>query len=166
MVFVAITAGMLLIGGLKPRWFVILGITGVLLVGTLFGLNTMLNAALHRGPYNPAYVAALKAAKGDTSADSVQQITDSSVLIKQYQIDRLLVFIDPTRDRKGAGYNLEQSKIAIGSGELTGKGLGRGRRATCGSSPSPTRTSSSRLPARSSVFSAGCFCSASTLGCS
>ena len=33
MVFVAITAGMLLIGGLKPRWFLVLGITGVLLVG-------------------------------------------------------------------------------------------------------------------------------------
>ncbi len=47
-------------------------------------------------------------------------------LIKQYQLDRLMVFIDPAVDPKGAGYNLEQSKIAIGSGELSGKGLGSG----------------------------------------
>ena len=48
------------------------------------------------------------------------------VLIKSYQVDRLLVFVDPTRDPKGAGYNLQQSKIAIGSGGLTGAGLGMG----------------------------------------
>jgi rod shape determining protein RodA len=47
-------------------------------------------------------------------------------LLAQYQEDRLLVFIDPTRDPTGAGYNLAQSKIAIGSGGLTGKGLGAG----------------------------------------
>jgi rod shape determining protein RodA len=120
MVFVAIAAGMLLIGGLKPRWFAILGISGLLLVVTLFGLNEGLDRALHRGPYNPAYVAAVKAAGGDTSAASVQDTADTSVLIKAYQINRLLVFVDPTRDPKGAGYNLEQSKIAIGSGQLSG----------------------------------------------
>jgi rod shape determining protein RodA len=47
-------------------------------------------------------------------------------LLAQYQEDRLLVFIDPERDPTGAGYNLAQSKIAIGSGGLTGKGLGAG----------------------------------------
>ena len=47
-------------------------------------------------------------------------------LLAQYQEDRLLVFIDPDRDPTGAGYNLAQSKIAIGSGGLTGKGLGAG----------------------------------------
>ncbi|NTU71647.1 MAG: rod shape-determining protein RodA [Coriobacteriia bacterium] len=119
MVFVAITAGMLLIGGLKPRWFLVLAIAGALLVGMLFGVNEALNRTLHRGNYDPAYIAAV--ASG--SADQLNAVSDNSVLIKRYQINRLLVFLDPSRDPSGAGYNLEQSKIAIGSGELTGKGL-------------------------------------------
>lgn len=119
LVFVAITVGMLLIGGLSPRWFLILGISGVLLVGTLFGLNEGLNRVLHRGPYDPAYIAA-EASGSQAKLDATK---DTSVLIKRYQMNRLLVFIDPSRDPAGAGYNLEQSKIAIGSGEITGKGL-------------------------------------------
>jgi rod shape determining protein RodA len=126
MVFLAISAGMLLIGGLSPRWFIILGLSGALLVVAVFGLNEVLNKTLQRGPYNPAYVAAVKAAKGDTSASTVQSIADTSVLVKQYQMNRLLVFVDASRDPKGAGYNLEQSKIAIGSGQLTGAGLRSG----------------------------------------
>jgi rod shape determining protein RodA len=126
MVFVAIAAGMLLIGGLRPRWFLILGLSAAVLVGTLFGLNEALNRALHRGPYNPVYVAAVQKAGGDASAASVQQVRDTSVLIKSYQIDRLLVFVNSSLDPKGAGYNLEQSKIAIGSGQLSGTGLRSG----------------------------------------
>ncbi len=38
------------------------------------------------------------------------------VLLKQYQMNRLLVFIDPESDTSGAGYNLLQSMIAVGSG--------------------------------------------------
>jgi len=50
-------------------------------------------------------------------------------LLQQYQIDRLLVFLHPDHDPGGAGYNLIQSKIAIGSGMLTGKGLYQGTQA-------------------------------------
>ena len=42
--------------------------------------------------------------------------------LEPYQQNRLLVFLDPTVDPKGAGYNLLQSKVAIGSGGLSGKG--------------------------------------------
>ncbi len=119
LVFVAITAGMLLIGGLKPRWFLVLALVGAVLVGTLFGMNAALNRLLDRGPYDPAYIAAVESG----SQEQLDAVDDTSVLIKRYQMNRLLVFLDPTRDSKGAGYNLEQSKIAIGSGELTGKGL-------------------------------------------
>lgn len=119
MVFVAITAGMLLIGGLKARWFLILGLAGVILVGGLFGATDLLNRTLHRGSYDPAYIAAV--ASG--SQAQLEAVKDTSLLIKRYQMNRLLVFLDPTRDKTGAGYNLMQSKIAIGSGELTGKGL-------------------------------------------
>lgn len=126
MVFVAIAAGMLLIGGLEAKWFLIFGVSGLLLVTLLFGLNEGLNRSMHRGPYDPAFLAAVKEAQGDTSAKKVREIDDSSVLIKRYQIDRLMVFMDSKRDSRGAGYNLEQSKIAIGSGQLVGAGLGSG----------------------------------------
>lgn len=42
--------------------------------------------------------------------------------LKDYQKDRLLVFINPNIDPLGAGYTMIQSKIAIGSGRLLGKG--------------------------------------------
>lgn len=42
--------------------------------------------------------------------------------LKEYQKNRLLVFINPDLDPKGAGWHVLQSKIAIGSGGLWGKG--------------------------------------------
>lgn len=51
-------------------------------------------------------------------------------LLKPYQRARLLVFLDPGMDPLGAGYNLLQSKIAIGSGGLWGKGLFAGTQNT------------------------------------
>lgn len=44
-------------------------------------------------------------------------------LLHDYQRRRLLVFIDPSADPLGGGYALIQSKIAVGSGQLFGKGL-------------------------------------------
>jgi len=46
-----------------------------------------------------------------------------SFLLKPYQKLRLLVFLDPNSDPLGAGYTVIQSKIAIGSGRLLGKGF-------------------------------------------
>ncbi|MBI2327525.1 rod shape-determining protein RodA [Candidatus Curtissbacteria bacterium] len=43
-----------------------------------------------------------------------------------YQKERIAGFIDPQADPLGRGYNLIQSKIAVGAGQLTGKGLGQG----------------------------------------
>lgn len=43
--------------------------------------------------------------------------------LKEYQQNRLLVFINPNLDPLGAGYTIIQSKIAIGSGGLVGKGF-------------------------------------------
>jgi rod shape determining protein RodA len=48
-------------------------------------------------------------------------------LIKQYQLDRILVFLKPDIQKEGIGYNLFQSKLAIGSGGLWGKGLFLGK---------------------------------------
>ena len=46
--------------------------------------------------------------------------------LKEYQLNRLIAFINPNIDPQGIGYNIIQSKIAIGSGRLTGKGLFEG----------------------------------------
>jgi rod shape determining protein RodA len=45
---------------------------------------------------------------------------------KEYQKDRILTFLHPLADIHGAGYNAYQSTIAVGSGELLGKGIGYG----------------------------------------
>ena len=49
-----------------------------------------------------------------------------SFIFKPYQKARILTFLNPTKDPLGYSYNLIQSKIAIGSGQFWGKGLGHG----------------------------------------
>jgi len=97
LVFVAITAGMLLVGGLKGRWFLAFGLSAVLAVGGILLVDSALDS-----------------------------MAGHDVALKQYQKDRLLVFIDNNIDPQGAGYNLAQSKIAIGSGGISGQGLEAG----------------------------------------
>jgi rod shape determining protein RodA len=46
--------------------------------------------------------------------------------LKPYQQKRILAFIDPGSDPLGSGYHSTQSKIAVGSGQLTGKGFRKG----------------------------------------
>jgi rod shape determining protein RodA len=46
--------------------------------------------------------------------------------LKPYQRQRVVTFLNPDQDQAGAGYQVIQSKIAIGSGGLTGTGLGEG----------------------------------------
>ena len=47
-------------------------------------------------------------------------------VLKSYQKDRILTFLNPERDPLGSGYHIIQSKIAIGSGGVFGKGFGEG----------------------------------------
>jgi rod shape determining protein RodA len=47
-------------------------------------------------------------------------------LLKEYQRRRLMVFLDPSLDPLGSGYGILQSKIAVGSGLMWGKGLFEG----------------------------------------
>lgn len=47
-------------------------------------------------------------------------------LLKDYQFKRIETFINPGSDPLGAGYNITQSKIALGSGGLTGRGFMQG----------------------------------------
>jgi rod shape determining protein RodA len=48
------------------------------------------------------------------------------LLLKDYQKQRILTFLYPERDPLGAGYHIIQSKIAIGSGMISGKGFLKG----------------------------------------
>jgi rod shape determining protein RodA len=43
-----------------------------------------------------------------------------------YQKARIMTFLDPLADIQGAGYNAYQSTVAVGSGQLLGKGIGYG----------------------------------------
>lgn len=56
-------------------------------------------------------------------------------LLKQYQLKRLMVFLDESIDPTGDGYNLRQAKIAVGSGGLLGKGIGNATQAGNGFLP-------------------------------
>jgi len=47
-------------------------------------------------------------------------------LLKEYQKDRILSFLNPYSDPLGRGYNLIQSTVAVGAGKFFGRGLGRG----------------------------------------
>ncbi|KKP98234.1 MAG: Rod shape-determining protein RodA [Parcubacteria group bacterium GW2011_GWD2_38_12] len=56
-------------------------------------------------------------------------------IFKDYQKDRIFSFLNPLEDPYGAGYNIIQSRIAIGSGGLLGMGLGRGTQTRLGFLP-------------------------------
>ncbi|MBC5826044.1 MAG: rod shape-determining protein RodA [Candidatus Eremiobacteraeota bacterium] len=90
-------------------------------------LTTMLFFGLPRMTHFVAYLGALGAAGGFTLA--------SPFVLKSYQRQRLLVFLNPRHDPQGAGWSLMQSMIAVGSGRLAGKGLYRGTQTQLGFVP-------------------------------
>jgi rod shape determining protein RodA len=47
-------------------------------------------------------------------------------VLEPYQKERVITVFDPERDPSGSGYQVIQSRIAVGSGQITGKGLFRG----------------------------------------
>jgi rod shape determining protein RodA len=64
--------------------------------------------------------------------------------IADYQVSRIATLVDPWEDAQGEGYNNIQSQIAIGSGQLTGKGLTNGEQ---------TQLSFLRVPTSDFIFS-------------
>ena len=63
------------------------------------------------------------------------QIEGIPHILKDYQLKRLIVFVDPDVDPTGDGYNLRQAMIAVGSGGLFGKGFGNASQALSGFVP-------------------------------
>lgn len=58
-------------------------------------------------------------------------------VLKDYQKGRILTFLNPDRDPLNTGYHAIQSRIAVGSGEITGKGLLDGTQVQEGILPTP-----------------------------
>ncbi|GAB3866113.1 rod shape-determining protein RodA [Nocardioides maradonensis] len=58
-----------------------------------------------------------------------------SGFLKKYQVDRFLAFTNPNLDPKGAGYNVEQARIAVGNGGWFGQGLFHGSQTQAGFVP-------------------------------
>lgn len=58
--------------------------------------------------------------------------------LKDYQKQRIVTFLNPEANLQGSGYQVQQAKIAAGSGGLTGKGFGKGTQNQLGFVPVPT----------------------------
>ncbi|MEP7736665.1 rod shape-determining protein RodA [Nocardioides sp. 31GB23] len=56
-------------------------------------------------------------------------------VLKDYQVDRFLAFTNPDLDPRGAGYNVEQARVAVGNGGLFGQGLFNGSQTRSGFVP-------------------------------
>jgi rod shape determining protein RodA len=57
---------------------------------------------------------------------AVLVVPSSWFFLKDYQKARLTTFLDPARDPRGSGYQVIQSRIAVGSGALWGQGVTKG----------------------------------------
>ena len=69
------------------------------------------------------------------TGEIINETTQFYPLLKEYQKERILTFLDPERDITYRGYNQFQAKLAVGSGGMTGKGIGQGTQNTLGFLP-------------------------------
>lgn len=69
------------------------------------------------------------------SVEFVNEYKGYYPLLKPYQWQRIMVFFDPERDLQNRGYNQYQARLAVGSGGITGKGVGQGTQNTLGFLP-------------------------------
>jgi rod shape determining protein RodA len=68
-------------------------------------------------------------------AEIINEVYEIHPLLKNYQKERVLTFLDPERDLNNRGYNQFQAKLAVGSGGMYGKGIGQGTQNTLGYLP-------------------------------
>jgi rod shape determining protein RodA len=91
-------------------------------LGTALTYLPVLIAGLFLGGINVRQALILLACAGVLVAG----IWTSGKVLKPYQKARLTSFVDPDSDPRGTGYQLLQSKIAVGSGGIWGKGVAKG----------------------------------------
>jgi rod shape determining protein RodA len=116
---------MLVIAGIPAALIMLQPDLGTLLVlsATVFGVLAVAGA--------PRRWLVLLAAAGATAAVAAF----AGHLLKPYQVDRFLAFTNPDLDPRGAGYNTEQARIAVGNGGLLGQGLFHGSQTRAGFVP-------------------------------
>ena len=106
LVILIIAATVLFVGGANRKWLLLTVAIVVGLIALMLALDPLLD-----------------------------KMAGTDVFIKDYQMNRLLVFLNTDLDPTGAGYNLRQAKIAVGSGGFLGKGLGNGTQSSMGFLP-------------------------------
>lgn len=107
-----------------PNWGLALVLAGVpmLLIflqpdlGTALVVAAVLVVLFYVQGANPLWLAAML----------MISLVAAPLVLHDYQRERLMTFMHPERDPTGAGWNLIQSQIAVGSGEIWGKGLFQG----------------------------------------
>ena len=129
LVFGAITLGMLYWANANPGWLVLLIspvvaaiLFNVFLQGWFVWVAAMSVIAWFSLPWR--WFGAVGAIAVNFMAGELGHILWG--LLKDYQKDRLILFLNPEQDPLGGGYHLIQSRIAIGAGELWGEGLNKG----------------------------------------
>ncbi|RMF22612.1 MAG: rod shape-determining protein RodA [Cyanobacteria bacterium J083] len=129
LVLAAITLGMLFWANINPGWLLLLisPLVSAILFNTyfpawLFWAIAVTVIAWFSLPWKG--FAALSTCLGNIFAGQAGHILWN--LLKPYQKDRLTLFLNPEKDPLGGGYHLIQSRIAISSGEIWGKGLFHG----------------------------------------
>lgn len=129
LVFGAITLGMLYWGNANPGWLVLL--VSPIIAIVLFNLYLPAWFAWTAGMAAIAWLTLPWKWLGSIGAIAVNFLAGELGhilwgLLKDYQKDRLILFLNPEKDPLGGGYHLIQSRIAIGAGELWGRGLHHG----------------------------------------
>jgi len=135
LVFGAITLGMLYWGNAQGGWIILMLsplISGILLnIPLPFGVSIALWIAWTMAMGLVAWLtlpnpvlSTILSVGINLSAGALGHVLWS--LLHDYQRDRLILFLDPDKDPLGGGYHLIQSRIAIGAGQLWGKGLNHG----------------------------------------
>ncbi|WP_204151482.1 rod shape-determining protein RodA [Leptolyngbya sp. CCY15150] len=129
LVFGAITLGMLYWGNANPGWLVLLvsPLAAAILFNMSFPVWVIWVVAMGVIGWRTlpwAFFGALGATVVNLVSGGLGQVLWG--LLKDYQKDRLILFLDPDKDPLGGGYHLIQSRIAIGSGQLWGRGLNQG----------------------------------------
>jgi len=89
-------------------------------LGTAVSFLPLLLASLFLAGINKKWVAVL------LIASLLLGVAGWNFFLKDYQKKRLITLVNPSQDPRGSGYQVLQSKIAVGSGGLTGKGFGKG----------------------------------------
>ena len=117
--------GMLIIAGVPAALILMQPDLGTVLVLTATVFGVLAVAGAHRRWLTGLSVAGIAAVAVGVHAGALED----------YQIDRFLAFTNPGLDPRGAGYNTEQARIAVGNGGLFGQGLFEGSQTRSGFVP-------------------------------